>query len=135
MPAITDIRDALATNLATVSGLRTSAEVPDMPNPPIAVVQLQSIDYDQAMQGGMTRYNFIVTVIVDRVDARRVQERLNTYASTSGSSIKEAVESDRTLGGIAYDAVVSAMTNVGAISLQGDITYLAADFTVTVLAE
>lgn len=135
MPAITDIRDALATNLATVSGLRTSAEVPDMPNPPIAVVQLQSIDYDQAMQGGMTRYNFIVTVIVDRVDARRVQERLNTYASTSGSSIKEAVESDRTLGGIAYDAVCSAMTNVGAISLQGDVTYLAADFTVTVLAE
>lgn len=135
MPAITDIRDALAVNLATVSGLRTSAEVPDMPNPPIAVVQLQSIDYDQAFQGGMSRYNFIVTVIVGRVDERRVQERLNAYASTSGSSVKEAVESDRTLGGIAYDAVVSAMTNVGAISLQGDVTYLAADFTVTVIAE
>jgi hypothetical protein len=99
-------------------------------------VQLQSIDYDQAFQGGMTRYVFIITVIVGRTAERHVQRKLNDYASTgTGSSIKEAVESDRTLGGNAYDCVVSAMTNIGAISLQGDVTYLAADFQVTALAE
>jgi hypothetical protein len=135
MTSITDLRDAIATNLRTVSGLRSSAEVPDNPSPPIAVVQLQSIDYDQAFQGGMTRYRFIITVIVGRAAERNSQERLNSYASTSGSSVKEAVESDRTLGGNAYDCVLEAMTNVGAISLQGDVTYLAADFQVTVLAE
>ncbi len=133
--SITDIRDAIATNLSTVSGLRTAAEVPDNPSPPIAIVQLQSIDYDQAFQGGMTRYVFIVTVIVGRTAERHVQRKLNDYASTAGSSIKEAVESDRTLGGFAFDCVLSAMTNIGAISLQGDVTYLAADFQVTVLAE
>lgn len=135
MTSISDLRDAIATNLRTVSGLRAFAEVPDNPSPPVAIVQLQSIDYDQAMQGGMTRYVFIITVIVGRAAERNSQERLNAYTSTSGSSIKEAVESDRTLDGNAYDAVVQSMTNVGAISLQGDITYLAADFQVLVLAE
>jgi hypothetical protein len=135
LTSITDLRDALAVNLRTVSGLRAAAEVPDNPSPPIAVVQLQSIDYDQAFTGGMTRYIFIITVIVGRAAERYTQERLNDYTSTSGTSVKEAVESDRTLGGNAYDCTVQSMTNVGAISLQGDITYLAADFQVQVLAE
>lgn len=129
------MRDGIAENISTIAELRTSAEVPDNPSPPIAIVSLQSINYDQAFQGGLTRYIFTVTVIVGRTAERHVQRALNDYASTSGRSIKEAVESDRTLGGSAYDCVVSAMTNIGAISLQGDITYLAADFQVTVLAE
>lgn len=135
MTSISDLRDGIAANLRTVSGLRAFAEVPDNPSPPVAIVQLQSIDYDQAFQGGMTRYVFIVTVIVGRAAERYTQERLNAYTSTSGSSVKEAVESDRTLGGNAFDCTVQSMTNVGAISLQGDITYLAADFQVQVIAE
>lgn len=133
--SVTEMRDGIAANLGTISGLRTAAEVPDNPSPPIAVVSLQSIDYDQAFQGGMTRYVFIVTVIVGRVAERTTQRALNDYASTGARSIKKAVESDRTLDGAAYDAVVTAMTNIGAVSLQGDVTYLAADFQVTVLAE
>jgi len=62
--SIDTIRDGLATNLATISGLRTSADLPDNPSPPIAVVQLNSIQYDQAMQGGLVVYNFTITVIV-----------------------------------------------------------------------
>ncbi len=46
--SITAIRTALATNLGTISGLRTAAEIPDLPNPPIAVVSLDSVTYDQA---------------------------------------------------------------------------------------
>jgi hypothetical protein len=135
MPTITQIRDGIATNLQTISGLRTSAEVPDNPNPPQAVVQMGNVSYDTAFQGGLTTYSFIVSVIVARVTEGRAQERLDAYASTSGaSSVKEAIESDRTLGGVVADVRVVEMTNVGAV-LLGEATYIAADFAVTVYAE
>ena len=38
MASITELRTGIATNLATISGLRTSANLPDMPNPPIAPI-------------------------------------------------------------------------------------------------
>ena len=135
MPTITEIRNGLATNLATISGLRTSAEIPDNPSPPIAVVQLQRVAFDGAFQGGMTTYDLIVSVIVGRVAEREAGRRLDAYSSSSGaSSVKKAIESDRTLGGKVFDLRVVEMTNIGAV-LLGEATYLAADFAVTVYAE
>ncbi len=131
--SITLIREALAANLATISGLRTSADVPDLPNPPIAVVALRSVTYDGAFNKGLTNYNFAVTVIVGRAAERVAQSRLDAYISTGSSSVKSAVESDKTLGGNAYDCRVVSMDSVGSLSIS-DTTYLAADFTVTVIA-
>lgn len=132
--SITAIRDALATNIGTISGLRTAAEIPDNPNPPQAVVQLQSVNYDGAFQNGLTTYNFLVSVLVGRVDERGAQRLLDGYASSTGaSSVKLAIQSDKTLDGNAYDVRVTDMTNIGAV-LLGDATYLAADFVVTVYA-
>ena len=132
---ITQIRDALATRLATISGLRVSAEIPDNPNPPVAVVQINNVSFDTAFQGGLTTYSFIVSVIVSRVAERRAQDRLDAYASTSGaSSVKEAIEADRSLGGTVADTRVVEMTGVSAV-LLGEATYLAANFAVTVYAE
>jgi hypothetical protein len=131
--SISLIRQALATNLATISGLRTAAEVPDLPNPPIAIVGLRSVSYDNAFNKGMTTYNFAVTVIVGRAAEREAQRRLDAYISTGASSVKSAVESDSTLGGNAYDCRVVSMDSVGSLNIS-DTTYLAADFTVTVIA-
>jgi hypothetical protein len=131
--SISLIRQALATNLATIPGLRTAAEVPDLPNPPIAIVALRSVTYDQAFNKGMTNYNFAVTVIVGRAAEREAQRRLDAYISTGASSVKSAVESDSTLGGNAYDCRVVSMDSVGSLNIS-DTTYLAADFTVTVIA-
>lgn len=132
---IQDIREGLATNLATVSGLRTAADIPDNPNPPVAVVMLNSIVYDEAFARGVSRYNFTVTVIVGRASDRIAQRSLNAYASMGAQSIKAAIESDKTLGGNAYDVRCESLSNIGAISLQGETQYLAADFVVTVFAE
>lgn len=132
--SITDIRDALQTNLATISGLRTASEVPDNVNPPIAIVQLQSVDYDGAFQNGMATYSFLVSVIVGRAAERTSQRKLNAYASTGSGGIKNAIESDKTLSGTAYDVRVEAMTNIAAVSLGENISYLSADFVVTVYA-
>jgi hypothetical protein len=131
--SITAIRTALANNIGTIPGLRTAAEVPDLPNPPVAIVALNNVSYDRAYANGMTSYTFIVTVIVGRAAEREAQRRLDTYISTGSSSVKYAVESDKTLGGNAYDCRVVSMDSVGSLTIS-DTTYLAADFTVTVIA-
>jgi hypothetical protein len=131
--SISQIRTALATNLGTISGLRTAAEIPDLPNPPIAVVSLDSVTYDQAYAKGMTNYTFTITVIVGRSAEREAQRKLDGYISTGTNSVKNAIESDKTLGGYAYDCRVVSMNSVGSVTIS-DTTYLAADFTVTVIA-
>lgn len=134
MADISELRDGIAANLATIAGLRTSATIPDNPNPPIAIVQLNRVQYHQDFQRGMTEYNFAVQVIVGRVDERSSQRILDAYCSSTGpSSIGLAVESNRTLSGKAFDTIVTEMTNYGSV-LISDVTYLAAEFNVRVLA-
>lgn len=129
--SITALRNGLATNLATISGLRTSAEIPDNPSPPIAIVSLEGIDYDQAFKQGLTIYSFTVQVIVGRAAEREAQRKLDAYAQTDG--IKVAIESDRSLGGNAYDVRVVNLSTIGSLQLN-DQTYLAAEFSVAVYA-
>jgi hypothetical protein len=132
--SISTIRDGLATNLGTISGLRTSADLPDNPSPPIAVVALNNIQYDQAMNGGLVIYTFTITVIVGRVSERSAQNKLNAYASTGAGGVKAALQSDKTLGGAAYDVQLTEMTNVGAINL-GEQQYMAAEFSAIVYSD
>lgn len=135
MASISDLRAGLATNLATVSGLRTSATVPDQINPPIAVVMPASITYDTAFaRSGGDEYEFTVMVIVGRVDERMAQNKLDAYCSGTGTqSIKTAIESNRTLGGKAFDCRVTTLRNYNQVTV-GDVTYLAAEFVVQVYA-
>jgi hypothetical protein len=132
--SITDIRNGLATNLGTIPGLRTSAELIDNPSPPVALVNLDSVEYDQAYQSGLTLYTFTITVIVGRAAERTMQRKLDSYMFPDGEqSVKVAVESDRTLSGACQDLRVTSAGSVGSITIN-DQTYLAAEFTVTVYA-
>ena len=134
MANITELREGIAANLATIPGLRTAATIPDNPSPPIAIVQLNRVQYHQDFKRGMTEYDFSVQVIVGRVDERTAQRTLDAYCSSTGeSAIGLAIESDRTLGGKAFDCIVTEMTNYGSV-LISDVTYLAAEFNVRVLA-
>jgi hypothetical protein len=131
---ITSMRTALATNLGTISGIRTYADIPDNPAMPCAVVQLQSVSYDQAFKKGLTEYSFVITAIFGRIATSTAQRNLDALISTGERSLKAAVESDRTLDGEAFDVRVSEMTNLTSVTI-GDITYLSADFAVTVYAQ
>jgi len=137
MASIASIRTGIATNLGTISGLRTSATgfVPDNINPPYAIVAPSTVDYHKTFStGGLNTYNFTVTVVVGRVSERTSQSSLDAYCSPTGaSSVKLAVESDRTLGGAAYDCVVTTMRNYGSITVAEN-TYLAAEFDLVVQA-
>jgi hypothetical protein len=135
MASVSELRTGIATNLATISGLRTSAFMPDNPNPPIAVVMPSSISYDDVFKRGMQTYIFNVLVIVGRVDERTAQSNLDGFVSSTGaSSIKLAIERDKSLGGKAFDTRVTEMRNYGQLSIQ-DILYLTGEFTVLVYAD
>jgi hypothetical protein len=135
MASVSELRTGIATNLATITGLRTSSFMPDNPNPPIAVVMPSSISYDDVFKRGMQTYIFNVLVIVGRVDERTAQSNLDGFVSSTGaSSIKLAIERDKSLGGKAFDTRVTEMRNYGQLSIQ-DILYLTGEFTVLVYAD
>ena len=134
MATMSNLRSALATRLATVSGLRTSATLPDQPTPPQAVVYPERVIYDTAMGRGSDEYTFVVIVIVGRIAERSAQTSLDAYCNPSGAtSIKAAIEGDQTLGGNALDCRVTEMRGQGSLTV-GDTTYLTAEFLVTVIA-
>lgn len=134
MSDITAMSQGIANNLATIGGIRTYAEIPDSPNLPAAVVNLNSVTYDQAFQGGLVNYNFVVTVIITRVTERRAQQRVYDLVQTGTGSVKNAIEAEPTLGGSAIDARVTEMSNITSVTI-GDVEYLTADFAVIVRAE
>ena len=134
MTTVSTIRIGLATNLATITGLRTSATMPDAINPPIAIVVPEGITFDSAMARGMDEYSFTIMVIVGRADARTSQGKVDDFCNPTGAgSVKTAIESDRTLGGAAQTLRVTEMRSYTSIT-AGDVVYLAAEFAVTVYA-
>jgi hypothetical protein len=135
MASITDLRAGLATRLATIPGLKTTTETPDTISPPIAIINVANVNYDRAFQRGLDEYNFVVTVIVSRVGERSAQRLLDSYVSpVAPSSVKLAIELDRTLGGKCDSLRVTDMRNYGSLVI-GEITYLAAEFNVVVYAQ
>lgn len=135
MASISAIRSGLATNLGTISGLRTGATIPDNVNPPYAIVAPSSVDYHKAFNNALSTYNFTVTLVVGRVSERTSQNSLDAYCSATGaSSIRVAIESDKTLGGVAFDTIVTGMRNYGSVTI-GENTYLAAEFDIAVQAD
>jgi hypothetical protein len=130
-----ELRDGIAENLSTIVGLRVSSFMPDNPNPPMAVVTPQNIEYHKAFRNGFSTYSFVVSVFVGRVSDRTGQANLDAYcAPTGASSIKSAIESDRTLSGRCFDLIVSDMRNYGSVII-GDNTYLTAEFDCAVQAK
>jgi len=132
MASVSALRSALASSMGSITGLRTSATVPDNPRPPIAVVMPERIAYDLNARRGADTFFFTIILIVSRADDRAAQNNLDAYL-TGSSSIKAAVEADRTLGGVANTCRVTEMTNYASLPV-GEVLYLSAQFTVEVVA-
>ncbi len=131
--SISDLRQGLADNLETIPGLRVYATLPDVVNPPSAMITLDRITYNRQMLGAMSEYSFKVTVVLGRVSERVAQQNLDLLVAPSGDSVKAAIESDKTLGGNAFDVFVPELSAYGAVSING-IDYLSAEFSVQVFA-
>jgi hypothetical protein len=134
MSSISELRQGLATNLQTINGLRVVDTLPDLVNPPMAMIGLTKVSYNQQNQRSMAEYAFQVTVVVGRVSERTAQATLDVLVAPGSGSVKYAIESDRTLGGKAYETFVPELSAYGAVSING-IDYLSAEFSVQVFAQ
>ncbi len=134
MSTILQLRHGLCAALGTIKGLRVVETVPLDPKPPVAVVFLPTVAYDQSFGRGYAEYAFTVTVIVGGQDQRTKENKISGYMDAAGAlSVAAAVYADRTLGGVASDSRVTDMRGVSALSVEEN-TYLAAEFVVTVYA-
>jgi hypothetical protein len=131
--SISLLRAGLAKNLQTIKGLRVVETLPDLVNPPMAMIGLTKVSYNQQNQRSMAEYTFQVTVVLGRVSERTAQASLDVLVAPGEGSVKYALESDRTLGGNAYEVFVPELSAYGAVSLNG-IDYLSAEFSVQVFA-
>jgi len=131
--SISLLRAGLAKNLQTIKGLRVVETLPDLVNPPMAMIGLTKVSYNQQNQRSMAEYTFQVTVVLGRVSERTAQASLDVLVAPGEGSIKYALESDRTLAGNAYEVFVPELSAYGAVSING-IDYLSAEFSVQVFA-
>ncbi len=135
MPAsISAVTDAIKTALSTVSGLRTYSFQPEQINPPFAFPELTSVTYHRAMGLGDVEMAFTINVVVGRYTDRTANDALDAYLSPTGAtSIRAALESDRTLGGVVQTLILSSAANVVAVN-EADANFLSVQFQLTVHA-
>lgn len=119
MPAtVSQVSEGIRVRLATITGLRTFSYQPEQLNPPTAFPVLDSVEYHGAMGGGNVRMRFTVIVIVGRYLDRVAHSNLDGYLSYSGAtSLRAAIEGDRTLGGVAQTLVMESGLSVSSLSV------------------
>ena len=101
MTNINGVRDALKKNLQTITGLRVYDLIPDVVVPPCAVVGQLDFTFDIDNARGLDQASVDIFVIVQRISERSGQDKLDNFLAGSGTgSIKTAIESDRSLGGL-----------------------------------
>ena len=129
-----DIQDKLAEALQTIPGLRVADHLPEQINPPVAVIQVQTVTYHRAMRGGLSTFEYVVSVVAGRLGDRTAQRTLDAWMSWDGAlSVRAALEDDQTLSGVAQSVKVNDMLAVRPVSL-GDAPYLSVEFNVYVNA-
>lgn len=127
--------DGLEARLATITGLRTSDVSPEQISPPCAIVGVPDIpEYRITMKNGFAVLTFQVTVLVSSAMNRTGQKALAGYANFTGAtSIRTAIEGDKTLGGAVSDCVVDSFRPLG-LEEVGVIGYFGGVFAVRVFA-
>ena len=133
MATFKQIREGIATNLQGISGLQQSAYVLAEPTLPAAQVAPMEIEYDKAFQRGLDALEFKVMVLVGSVSDIGAQKNLDPFLDPSGSkSIKAAVESDDTLGGLVESVRVVRCSGYRLYERAGQAPALGAEWTVEV---
>lgn len=128
---VSTVKAAIGTALSTISGLRVHDYQPDNVTAPLAWPILDSIEYHDAMSGGMVKQSYRIGVVVGRQTDRTTQRQLDSYLSPSG--IPAALEADPTFGNTVQASVCESAGAISAID-AGDTTYLYVEFRLTVYA-
>ena len=117
-----NVRAGLQTRLQTISGRRVLDIVPDSVNIPtqgaVAVVGMLDLNFDFSMNRGYDQATCSILVIVGRMNESTAQDRLDGYLSSSGAtSVKAAIEGDKTLGGVAQTLILDGGMSIGSLTV------------------
>ena len=128
---VNGVREALKTNLQNINNLRIYDTIPDIVTPPCAVVGQLDFTFDIDNMRGLDQASVDVYVIVQRISERTGQDKLDNFLAGSGNgSIKTAIESDRSLGGLVDTLrVISAESGT---YTSGDQSFLSYRYNVTI---
>lgn len=126
------IQAGLASAAATITGLNAYSSLPDSITPPVFGVIELDVDYNKSFStGGLTQANFSCGVYASRGDSPTGRAKLVGYmAPTGAASIKAALESDRTLGGVARTLNVDRVRGAYRLYTIAGVDYLGAIFEV-----
>lgn len=106
--------------------------IPEAVSPPCVWARPNDGDYYTTHGSLFTEHHIIVTVLVERSDLESAQNKLRPFLAKSGPySIKEAIELDPRLGGLASQVVCWRYGKVGAREFAR-VQYFGADLEVTV---
>jgi hypothetical protein len=123
----------LKNNADAITGLQCFDFAPDSVPVPCFFPMDLHIDFDKAFAGGMDDWIVTCRLLVSLADDRAGQKALKQYLTRTGAtSIKQAIEAEKTLGG-ACDAVhVMRATGYGRYE-HADTHYYGAEFAVRVI--
>lgn len=112
-PTLAQIREGLRANLATIGDdVQTSAyrlANPTMPS--VQVLGPDEIEFHKTMQNGHDQWALTVMAFAGLVSGIGAQKVLDQFIPATGTrSVKAAIESDKTLGGLGVRAIVESCT-------------------------
>jgi hypothetical protein len=111
-----------------------SPQIPEQVNPPVAVVSRARVDYHRDMAGGTTEWTMQVQLIAGRMAERQSQRTIDAWLSWDGpASVRQAIEADGTLGGVALDTVVTDADALTTFQI-GDSEYIGVTMNIRVWA-
>ena len=121
--------------LSGIPSVQTSAYNPPNPTMPVLfVLGHGEIDYGNLAFGrGDTQWNLVIRGYVSATLDVTSQQRLDQWLATEGIySVKEAIEADPTLGGLADWTLVTRSTGSSLFKISNTVSYFGADFFVQI---
>lgn len=127
------IREGLAGRLGTIAGWQVSAWMLSSPTPPCMYVVPGETSYDLAMQRGLDGQEMRIVALAGLSSEIGAQLKLDELLAKSGAtSLKAAVEGDRTLAGVVSDLLVTGASGYRTYAQPGGQAYLGCEWAVTV---
>lgn len=129
------VREGIAVNLGVLQDTQVSPWLLGAPTPPTAHVFAGPVEFDAAFGRGLDMLVITVQVLVPALSDIGSQQKLALYRAGSGSqSVKAAIESDRTLGGVSQTLRVTGMGAEQLFAFEGRGPFLGSEWRVEVHA-
>lgn len=134
MADLTEIRTALAAQIAEYTGLRAEAQVKDQVSPPMALVMPSNpvITYGDTLSGGgeteVTINLAVLLLLSDAPPTEKVQRALDAYLGIGAGesvSIAGAISEDPSLGGVVQWCIPVSVTQYSRVE-YGAVNYFGA---------